>query len=91
MHHNLHCTSIFISKLLKTQGAEIRKENGQNVSFLQTDDGISAISPSLWLPVAWREYTGYCTELHSHMAESEEGTPTPTNTNSVLEIFQKFN
>lgn len=40
------------------------------VCFLQAGEDISAISPSLWLPVSQREYTGYCTGLHSHMVES---------------------
>lgn len=36
----------------------------------------TAISPSLWLPVAQRECTGCCIELHSHMAKSESDTDT---------------
>lgn len=34
----------------------------------------TAISPSLLLPVAQRECTGCCKELHSHMAKSESDT-----------------
>lgn len=55
------------------------QEDGCGVLLLLwAGEDISAISPSRWLPVSLREYTGYCTVLHSRMAKSEEDKMTQT-------------
>lgn len=62
---------------------QMQSKNTNCVCFLQAGEDISAISPSLWLPVSQREYTGYYTGLHSHMVESEESRHKVIQTHSL--------